>query len=204
MKLRTLTSAVRMTLIAVPLLLGTPLSAQAVAIIEALEIGPNVVFTGSGSLNWDEWTGLGDIQDTGRVDADQLIIIGTSSPTNVDIRVNAPANFDGPTVIGGGVDQVTASSGSGDMFGIDFETGALTVPDGYVSGDPLSSSSTYAFKSFQSLGIAVGSYTWTWGSGDTADSLTLNVGPIPVPGTAALLGLGLAVLGYQRRKKISS
>jgi hypothetical protein len=54
--------------------------------------------------------------------------------------------------------------------------GQLIVPFDYVSGDPLSASSTYVGATIASLGMTPGEYVWTWGSGDTADSFTLNVG----------------------------
>jgi PEP-CTERM motif len=53
-----------------------------------------------------------------------------------------------------------------------------------------------------------GEYVWTWGSGDHADSFTLDVGgvipppAVPEPSTWAMMLIGFAGLGYAavRRK----
>lgn len=45
-----------------------------------------------------------------------------------------------------------------------------------------------------------GTYTYMWGSGTDADSLTLNVG-VPEPETAALFGTGLLGLLLIRRHR---
>jgi hypothetical protein len=74
----------------------------------------------------------------------------------------------GPSNIGT-ANETFASSGSGDIFGLFFNSMQLVVPGGYVKGAPLSGTSTYSGESFSSLGMEMGSYSWTWGSGDTAD-----------------------------------
>lgn len=89
---------------------------------------------------------------------------------------------------------------SGDRVGIRWGAGqAITAPAGYVSGTPLSSSGTFTGASFDSLGVTPGTYVWTWGSGPTADSLTLNATVIPEASSTLLLGLGF--LGFAARRQ---
>jgi hypothetical protein len=98
-----------------------------------------------------------------------------------------------------------ASSGSGDLVGIDGGASVLTVPAGYVSGSPLSDKATYDSQTLASLGVTPGVYTWTWGAVPGVaqdDSFTLDIVAAPEPSTwimmlAGLAGLGL--VGYRRR-----
>jgi hypothetical protein len=72
----------------------------------------------------------------------------------------------------------------------------LLVPSGYVSGAPLSSTSTYTGQTYSSLGVIPGSYGWTWGTGEN-QNFTLIIGTpiaIPEPSSTALLGMSLAGL----------
>ena len=66
-----------------------------------------------------------------------------------------------------------------------------------MSGTLLSGSSTYVGQTFASLGLTPGTYLYSWGSGSTADSLTVQIGPaaIPEPGTWMMIMLGFAALG---------
>jgi hypothetical protein len=57
--------------------------------------------------------------------------------------------------------------------------------------------STFSAKTFASLGISPGTYTWSWGSGGSADSLTLVI--VPEPASIGLVLAGLAGLGALRR-----
>ena len=72
--------------------------------------------------------------------------------------------FTGPTNFGSG-DLILADSGSGGLTAIDGTDDQLSVPSGYVSGDPLSDSSTYPGQTFLSLGVTPGTYEWSWGTG---------------------------------------
>jgi hypothetical protein len=74
---------------------------------------------------------------------------------------------------------------------------AIIVPAGYASGTALSGSVTYVCQTFASLGLTPGTYTYTWGSGPTADSLAVKIGAaaVPEPGTWAMMILGFAALG---------
>ena len=74
---------------------------------------------------------------------------------------------------------------SGDNVGV--QGLPLLVPQGYVSGNPLSGTATYDNATFASLGITPGTYTWTWGTG--VDSFTLQIGPAGVPDAGSTIGL---------------
>lgn len=110
----------------------------------------------------------------------------------------------GPGSFGTETDTL-ASTGTGDMVGI--YSGAVSggaawmyVPFyGYVSGDPLSTSSTWDNASFASLGLTPGTYVWTWGSAaDQSFTLIIeNAVPVGVPEPAALgmFGFGALLIG---------
>jgi hypothetical protein len=79
---------------------------------------------------------------------------------------------------------------------------------GYVSGASLgTSTATWTGATITSLGLAPGAYMWSWGSGATADTFTLDIaaGRIAVPelATWAMMLLGFAGLGFmQARRRI--
>ena len=70
------------------------------------------------------------------------------------------------------------------------------MPQGYLTGNPLSATFTFNNATFASLGITPGIYTWTWGTGAHADSFTLFAGvPVPIPDTESSLSLLLMATG---------
>jgi hypothetical protein len=74
------------------------------------------------------------------------------------------------------------------------------LPSGYVSGTELSDQTTFSNQTFATLDVTPGTYTYTWGSGATADSLTLVAGsPVPEPSTWAALLCSLGILGVVQR-----
>lgn len=96
--------------------------------------------------------------------------------------------------------SVTASSFSGDPFGLD-AAGRFGVPAAYTSGSPISGSLIFSNQDFVDLGLTAGSgpYTWTLPSSDT---ISLSV--VPEPSTYALLSVlamaGLALLRHRMRR----
>jgi hypothetical protein len=180
-------------------------NAQAKYVAIAEEEGPNVVIAGSGTFDLTDLSGGhgldGPIQ--GFVDPDNAAI-GIGTPQAIS---TALGDIHPPSGGFGSGSGAIASSGTGDPVGA--EVGFLFGPLNYVSGAHLSGSSTYLGQSFASLGMTPGEYVWTWGSGDHADSFTLDVGGVipppagvPEPSTWAMMLIGFAGLGYAavRRK----
>ena len=156
--------------------------AQAGYIVTLEQVGPNVVATGSGAI---DLTGLFPFEELVLspqiIPAAGVILTGptTALPTSLYSGFSTLPNF-GP----GGF--AAASSGSGDLVGVIFST--LTVPQGYVSGNALSDSSTYDNATFFSLGVTPGTYEWTWGTGAN-QNFTLQIGPAGVPDAGSTIGL---------------
>jgi hypothetical protein len=102
--------------------------------------------------------------------------------------------------LGSGRFPTFASSESGDRFGIGFADELdLIVSFDYVSGAALLGSAKFDDQTIALLGLDPGTYVYTWGSGDHADSLTIKVGEtggtVPELSTWAMMGLGFAALG---------
>jgi hypothetical protein len=160
--------------------------AQAGYIVSLQQVGPDVVATGSGTINLTglslNFSGGGS---TGFMSPDSAVLfIGTgASDTYV-------GSFSNPASFGPGISD-TPDSSSGGVVGIGGSFGELDVPQGYVSGTPLSlSSSTFNVQTFSSLGVTPGTYEWTWGTGAN-QNFTLYAGvPVPaVPDSGSTLGL---------------
>jgi hypothetical protein len=175
--------------------------AKYVAIFE--QVGPNVVETGSGTLD------LTDLSD----------VVGLSLPIQAAVAPNvgffssgalgAPfralnGDITGPFEFGAG-SATNADKSSGDLVGVFSDISedffGIVVPAGYVSGAQLADSSTYLFETLPALGARPGEFVWSWGSGAHADSFIVEIGgvfpaPIPEPATWAMMFLGFAGLGY--------
>ena len=195
------------------LLLGAS-PAQAEVTLTAVETAEgDVVISGGGTLNQDEFgvSGLG--LRFGKINPDSSVAV--VGPAESQCPVGTPAcQIEIFSIIGGSNSfnerpfgfgtgpEALATSGSGDTFGFD-EFSQLILPatdpfGTYVPGDLLSGSATYAGADFATLGMEVGTYVWSWGEGDTFDSFTLNV--VPEPSTALLMSLGLVGLASRRRR----
>jgi hypothetical protein len=185
------------------LLIGSGLSAspsQAAYVVTLTQEGPNVVASGSGTINTTALTFVGAGSVTGSVIIPDLPLIdtGPAASTTTSEYLGLMA---GPTSFGSG-SRTTASSGSGDMVGV-FVLMFVDVPSSYASGSPLMDTSTYNNATFSRLGVTPGTYVWTWGSGANADSFTLKIGAasVPEPATLGLVVLGLLGAGFARRKR---
>jgi hypothetical protein len=174
--------------------LGTSTSAPSAISITAQEVGADVVFAGSGTLNLAALTlaGTHGLALSGFDDDIFPPILRMASSGAISTYTGSslvpPSGFsDFPA-------NRLASYDSGQIFGGEYWFGApaIQVPDGYVSGQFLSASMTYTNQSLASLQLNPGTYDWRWGSGANSDFMRLII--VPEPSSAALLGLGFAGL----------
>lgn len=204
--------------LALGLLLGLAPTAQAAYVVTFSQDGQNVVANGSGTLDVSSLSKNGSSPSGGGMASFDYVIAGnykaldeTTGTTSTSLSaydqygtVTSESIVPVPT----STIALSATSGSGDTVGILDTLGSQTnliVPYGYASGSALSGTATYANTTISDLGLAPGSYVWTWGTGTSADSYTLNIDAaqaVPEPSAAALLLLPLMLTGMiaARRK----
>ena len=166
------------------LLSAAPGRAHASFTFTLTQVGGNVVVDGSGTINTNALTIFNGGTYKAFLGPDQAGLYGgPTTVTNFALYYGASgtANF-------GSGGTTFASVGSGSFVGVD-QGAYIIVPQGYVSGASLSDTDTYTGATLASLGFTPGTYTYTWGTGSDADSLTV-VGVAPEPSTWAMLGLG--------------
>jgi len=169
---------------------------QASYIVTLQQVGSNVVATGSGAIDLtDLILNVGELSkplinpEAGGIWVGQTSAFGLSTDHYRALPFTGPANF-------GSGSFAFANSGSGDLVGINGGFNDLWVPSGYVSNTFLSGSATWDSASFSSLGVTLGTYEWTWGTGPN-QNFTLDVVAPAVPdagSTFGLLCLALAAL----------
>ena len=175
-------------------------TAQAKYVVVFQEVGSNVVETGSGSLD------LAGLPIPGGKDIADQPLLAPNFGLFVSGAMGAIINtfggdLSGPQVFGAGP-LVEASSSSGDGVGVDRTGQEVFVPKGYMSGAPLSETSTYVDQTLFSLDLFAGTYVYSWGSGGHADTFTIKIasglvaGSVPEPSTWAMMLIGFAGLGY--------
>lgn len=146
---------------------------HAAVTLTAVESGDDVVFSGGGTIdlsgvnyNNSPGTPVGVNPSFGQ----RRVFVGASP--GLSFNFDRYSSVSQPTVFGTGGFR-GADLGTGDRFGV--MQGGLWVPAGYESGNSLLGSARYVDETLTTLGLTPGTYTWTWGSGITADSLTLSI-----------------------------
>lgn len=135
------------------------------------QVGPDVVWNGSGKFNLAALTSAGPNNIGGGYAANQAIwAIGPS--TTVDTY---SGTITYPTSIGTGGAGVTSNTGS--TFGIlgGGSGRTLYVPTGYISNTVINGSSTYANQTIAGMGLTPGTYTWSWGTGGNTSTLVMTI-----------------------------
>jgi hypothetical protein len=169
--------------------------ADAAGEIDIFESGADVVAAGAGVFD------ITDLTFNGGAGSGSAAV----APSRAAVSIGSAADsglygaLSGPLSLGSGRFPTFASSESGDRFGIGFADELdLVLPSDYVSGAALLGSARFDDQTIASLGFDPGTYVYTWGSGDHADSLTIKIGgagTVPELSTWAMMGLGFAALG---------
>lgn len=159
------------------------------------QVGPNVVATGSGTIDLTGLTSFGSAFASPELYPAHGIM-GTGLSGTIDLYTG----LSGPFTFGLGGASFPSSTSGDSVFLEDFGLG-IDVPQGYVSGTSLSGSATFDSATISSLGLTPGTYTWTWNSGANSFVIEVPAPTVPEPPSLLLLGTGLMGLWYLGRQK---
>jgi collagen type VII alpha len=140
--------------------------------VTVTQVGPDVVWSGSGSFNLSSLT-LSGTQNIGSgLNAGSAIwAIG---PLTTVRQYTGSMTF--PSTFGTS-GSYPPPSDSGSTFGIigGGPSRTLLVPDGYTSGSTISGTVTYANTTIAGMGLNSGTYVWSWGSGGSASTVVMTI-----------------------------
>lgn len=191
-----------------------PSAADAAYVVTIQPSGSNVVANGAGSLNVNALTRNINFDGSSTIfiepSAGTLLTGAAQDFKSYDISSNGPLNFGtkfGPFYGTGTGDPLYFNSGR-----------VLGVPAAYVSGSLLTSTALFANQTFASLGLTVGNYVYSFGSGLSADTFTIRVdstplvvippvaGAVPEPAGWAMMIIGFGAIGFavRRRNKMTT
>jgi PEP-CTERM motif len=178
-------------------------SANAAVIINIVQQGNDVIMSGGGTLDLFLVDGSLPAATEASVHGnDGIALLGPlGGQFTGSIDFTQGVLLTGPTSFGNGTLPIEPTSGSGDLFGILGFRSELIVPTGYVSGESLSATDTFANQTLSSLGLTPGTYVYTYDTGLAADSLTVQIGAVPEPSTWAMMILGFAGVGFMAYRR---
>jgi hypothetical protein len=173
-------------LLAIASLLLVASPALATIVINASEVGNDVVFDLTGSVNPgslvymsnDPGTDLVPMMDPGIALIQMVPSDWAGSPWTYDSY--STSEFSGPSNFGFGEVIFMASSCGGFPFMFSMPHDGLPFHIGFNSlyaGATLHSFMTFANATFGTLEVSPGTYEWTWSTGGVSDNLILNIGP---------------------------
>jgi hypothetical protein len=194
--------------LSLPLAITWAQPAHAVLIFNFYELGGNLVVEGTGSLSLPSGPLSTSGGFGGSLFLDDEFFTGPSSPMNV-------YGITGPITLGLTPINTTSSSDSGIALGLAYSYGDFYLDSTYVSGSPISSSSTFSGITLASLGMPNSGILGTWtvfkpgekstyfGTISVQVTASSSGSPANVPGPLPILGLA-AAFGFSRklRKRI--
>lgn len=184
-------------------------SAHAALVIGVVEESGDVKFRFSGSLDLSGAVLL----DTGRADTREQGFLGPRDGSFVNLPLLPFSDGTRPYDVyqGGRLPSFGALTplrgrARGTAFGIT-ASGRILVPEGYVSGAPLSGEVVFFGRTLKSLALATGTFSTGFGPGDGQITLTIpsvdeSTGdPVPAPAAALLFLTGGAIILARRRRQ---
>jgi hypothetical protein len=139
------------------------------------QVGPDVVWSGSGSFNLSALSlnSSGTLQ-SGFSALPAIWAIGPSA----SIQRYGGASLTGYSTTFGNNLVVPTPTSSGSTFGVvsgGVSSRQIVVPSGYVSNTVISGTATYGGATIAGMGLTPGTYTWAWGSGANASSIVMII-----------------------------
>jgi hypothetical protein len=169
---------------------------QAGVIFSYTEVGSDLVGNLSGTL---DLTGAATTQTMGTDAFDQFLrpneaflVGGGGTFDYVGYSITGPASF--------GSSGTFLGIYTGDLFVIDGFYGDLRLSSGFTVG-ALSGTMTLANTAISDLGLTGDNFVYLLSNGETATVTFTASSQVPLPGTLVLMGLGLAGLGWSKRRK---
>lgn len=162
---------------------------QASVVINATQVGGNVEFSYSGSLDTSTL-------EAGGIDSVSPRIVLNSSLGAVLAQNGPLLRFVGgplPTFGNGGT---FSGSMTGQGFAV-YSNSIIGIFQDYVSGSQFSGKAAFA-GTFSSLGLFAGTYMTQLSNSET---ITLNIAAVPVPAAGFMLASALGCLAFARRRK---
>ena len=165
------------------LLLGSS-NALAAVTITFEESGSDVVGTATGSINTTGFTQVSESLSNRIYPGAPYVVLGLGASiatTSGGLYVPSTSVTSSSSSWGTNI-PTSPTSATGDRFGVYFGSySRISIPTGYASGASITSSSTFANKTLVTMGLNPGTHTYEWGSGASADSVTVIVNAPPPP-----------------------